>query len=147
MPRLSTRLRAGPRPSAGLRLRVAVLGAAAVLLAGTSGVTAASPATTTADYVGAPLGARILATNANWLNSASVALHAAAAPSVRAIPFRRPTSTGAAPNAALSSPAAAAAPLDNLARLTTSFDGVTDTQNHALNGFHVTPPDQGLCVG
>jgi hypothetical protein len=128
---------------------MAVLGAVAMLLMGTSGLYAASPtaATTTTDYVGAPIGARVLATNANWLNSASVALHGAASTNDRAIPFRRPASTGAGPNLAASAPAAAAAPFDNRARLTANFDGVTDTQNHALNGFHVTPPDQGLCVG
>jgi hypothetical protein len=128
---------------------MAVLGAVAMLLMGTSGLYAASPtaATTTTDYVGAPIGARVLATNANWLNSASVALHGAASTNDRAIPFRRPASTGAGPNMAASAPAAAAAPFDNRARLTANFDGVTDTQNHALNGFHVTPPDQGLCVG
>lgn len=31
--------------------------------------------------------------------------------------------------------------------LLTNFNGVSDVDSHAANGFHVTPPDQGLCVG
>lgn len=28
-----------------------------------------------------------------------------------------------------------------------SFNGLSDTSNDALNGFELSPPDQGLCVG
>jgi hypothetical protein len=31
--------------------------------------------------------------------------------------------------------------------LASNFDGLSDTQNKAIAGFHDTPPDQGLCVG
>lgn len=32
-------------------------------------------------------------------------------------------------------------------QVTTNINGLSDTDSHAANGFHVTPPDQALCVG
>jgi hypothetical protein len=44
-------------------------------------------------------------------------------------------------------PKASGVQLLNAGSLQTSFNGLNDDDNHFLNGFHVTPPDQGLCVG
>lgn len=44
-------------------------------------------------------------------------------------------------------PKAANAGTAQAGNVVANFNGVSDDDNHAANGFHVTPPDQGLCVG
>jgi hypothetical protein len=54
-----------------------------------------------------------------------------------------PATGAGAPNVAGSALAGVLPSIPGLA----NFNGVSDDDSHAANGFHVTPPDQGLCVG
>jgi hypothetical protein len=38
-------------------------------------------------------------------------------------------------------------PLAKQGGVAANFNGISDQDSFAANGFHVTPPDQGLCVG
>jgi hypothetical protein len=112
----------------------------------------ASASPTTASYQGVPIKAHVLATNRNFLSSRSSAIANAQAKDPRYIPFRSPgKQNGSSPNVQARIAGAPQVKSSSLfsteGTLAANFDGVSDHLNKLIDGFHDTPPDQGLCVG
>jgi len=119
---------------------------------------AASTPPTTARYHGTTTKSHVLATNKNLLSSVSSAALVSPATSKahtknpRYVPYRSPGKQNSiGPNAlarGVGAPLVSDSTLSSTeGTLASNFDGLSDTQNNILTGFHVTPPDQGLCVG
>ena len=111
---------------------------------------AASTPPTTASYQGTTIKSHVLATSKNFLSSGSSATATAQQKDPRYIPYRSPgKQNSSGPNAlARGAPRASGSALSATeGALASNFDGLSDTQNKAVAGFHDTPPDQGLCVG
>src|SRR5216684_661292 len=112
---------------------------------------AASTPPATASYQGTAIKSTVLGSSKNFMSpQPSTAATAQQQTDPRYIPYRSPgklNSSGSkvlAHGAPLASGSALSATEGTLA---SNFDGLSDTQNKAVVGFHDTPPDQGLCVG
>jgi hypothetical protein len=142
---LIKQLRSGPKAR-----RYAAAGAIAfaipLALTGTASH-AASAGPVTATYQGTATQSHLLATTANW-GHVSTASAQVTGGSNRSLRFRTPaTAGGSRPARGAGAPQVSASTLAAEGTLASNFDGLSDTQNKALVGFHDTPPDQGLCVG
>jgi hypothetical protein len=139
---------------AGFRLRTAVLGSVGLMIAGTTGAYAASPpSASTVDYQGSALASHVLG-NPNFQSPGSlVPVATGFTGDIRNIDHDVANPAAArmvGPNALArlgGVPQVSASTLSAKVKLAANFDGLSDTQNKAVSGFHDTPPDQGLCVG
>ncbi len=142
----------------GLRLRTAVLGSVGLMIAGATGTYASSPPTSaTVDYQGTALAGHVLS-NPNFQRPGSlVTVSTGFTGDIRNIDHDVTDGAAGASAAATAGtnslarlgglPQASASFLSGRNALSANFDGLSDTQNKAISGFHDTPPDQGLCVG
>jgi hypothetical protein len=113
----------------------------------------AAPHTVTTTVGGKPVTLKLIGQTSKW-GSAFAKSAAATQGKDRTIPQRTPGghtafSPGTHASAAVrnGAPHVTSSPLTPEGGLRSNFDGLTDTQNKAIAGFHDTPPDQGLCVG
>ena len=111
-------------------------------------VHAASTPPATASYQGTPITSNLLGSSKNFLSPGS-STTTTQQKDPQYIPYRSPSKQNSS-----SQPRGVGAPQVSGSTLSTTegtlasnFDGLTDTQNKAITGHHVTPPDQGLCVG
>jgi hypothetical protein len=109
---------------------------------------AASAATITATYQGKPLTGSQTATSTGIPTKVIQPAHPRTAPLV--IGSQNPGGKAASKTTSLHGlPVAKGTALNNAAEgsLLHNFNGLSNTANDTLNGFEITPPDQGLCAG
>ncbi len=145
------------RPKLGILLSViAILTVVGTLMAtlaarGTASHAASPPPTSvTASYQGATIKSKVLGTTQNFFDLGTHTSATTQSNDFRVIPYRSPGKQNSNSSHAVSSGAplvSGSAFSKTEGTLASNFDGLSDTQNKLIAGFHDTPPDQGLCVG
>ena len=147
-------MRFSPRSKVGILLSavtiLTLVGAFMVTLVAHGAATHAATSSGIVSYKGTPIKPTMLATTKSFGSSSSgaTAIRAAQQKDPTYIPYRSPAKANGGPAkvAAQGTPHVSASAVAE-GTLKSNFDGVSDALNKVVTGFHVTPPDQGLCVG
>jgi hypothetical protein len=127
---------------------IAALGVACSLIAlPATGTTAAHAASTTTTYHGTAGSAKRLTQAATFTSLPKVASAFRNEGPRMFTPLRRDGGTTVGAASAASAAASTASGGVSRNGVSSAFNGLSDLDSDTLNGFPVTPPDQGLCVG